>query len=136
MLLTPHEITDAKGALPLEVKGGEITITDLVFGYGDLSPVYDKLSLLIPSGQKIALVGHSGILLPTRWSGNLPEALQRSEKVLTRSYARKVAVGNTDDHEHAESDYPFGHRKMPVTGNSKPSIPRILLSSRVILPKL
>ncbi len=60
MLLTPHEITDTKGALPLEVKGGEITITDLVFGYGDLPPVYDKLSLHIPSGQKIALVGHSG----------------------------------------------------------------------------
>lgn len=57
----------------------------------DLPPIEP---LQLPDDPSSEL-GQSGILLPTRWSGNLPEALQRSEKVLTRSYARKVAVGST-----------------------------------------
>lgn len=58
-LLVPHEILDRKGAEPLQVQRGKIEFLDVDFSYGE-QKVFDGFHLLIPPGQKIGLVGHSG----------------------------------------------------------------------------
>ncbi|HXY22829.1 MAG TPA: ABC transporter ATP-binding protein [Burkholderiaceae bacterium] len=59
LILVPHTITDAKGAKPLVAHQGAIEIQGLHFAYSDGKPVFDNLSLSIPAGQKVALVGPS-----------------------------------------------------------------------------
>ncbi len=59
----PTLVADAKGALPLKVDNGAITIEDLGFAYTDSgsgTPVFKHLDLEIPAGQRIGLVGQSG----------------------------------------------------------------------------
>lgn len=60
LILVPHTITDASGAKPLVAHQGAIEIKDLQFAYNDGKLVFDNLSLSIPAGQKVALVGPSG----------------------------------------------------------------------------
>ncbi|MHB1204499.1 MAG: ABC transporter ATP-binding protein [Rhodospirillaceae bacterium] len=59
-LLTPHEIVDVPGAVPLRVEGGGIVIRDLTFGYADGTNVFEHFSLTIRPGERIGLVGASG----------------------------------------------------------------------------
>ncbi|MBX7199084.1 MAG: ABC transporter ATP-binding protein/permease [Rhodospirillaceae bacterium] len=59
-LLTPHEVVDAPGAKPLQVKGGAIVIEDMTFGYADGTTVFARFSLSIRAGERIGLVGASG----------------------------------------------------------------------------
>ncbi len=59
-LLTPHEIVDAPGAAPLQVKGGAIDIQDITFGYADGTTVFAHFTLSIGAGERIGLVGASG----------------------------------------------------------------------------
>lgn len=58
-ILEKHEVTDAKGAGPLLMKDGSVALEDVSFSYGG-AKIFEKFSLLIPSGQKVGLVGRSG----------------------------------------------------------------------------
>jgi ATP-binding cassette, subfamily B, bacterial len=61
ILLQPIEITDAQNAKPLKVNQGSLVIDSLDFVYpGNDEKVFDDLSLDIPAGQKVGLIGHSG----------------------------------------------------------------------------
>ena len=62
-IAVPHSGTDRPGARPLEVSRGEIRFEDVSFGYGrrDTAPVLDRLSLEIKPGQRVGLVGRSGV---------------------------------------------------------------------------
>ncbi len=56
------EIKDKEGAKPLVVTNGEITFDDVSFSYeeGEREVVVKNLSLYIPGGKRVALVGESG----------------------------------------------------------------------------
>lgn len=56
----PIELTDAPGAQPIVVPKGEIVFDQLCFSYKSGRDVFDSLSLTIPAGQKVGLVGFSG----------------------------------------------------------------------------
>lgn len=57
--LVPHEVVDAPDATELRASGGCIEFRDTSFEYG-AQAVFDKLSLTIPAGQRVGLVGPSG----------------------------------------------------------------------------
>jgi ATP-binding cassette subfamily B protein len=59
-LAVPHEITDAAGAVALQVARGDIAYENVLFRYRSQKPLFEDLSLTIPAGQKIGLVGFSG----------------------------------------------------------------------------
>jgi ATP-binding cassette, subfamily B, multidrug efflux pump len=62
-IAVPHSGIDRPGARPLEVSRGEIRFEDVSFGYGrrDAAPVLDGLSLEIKPGERVGLVGRSGV---------------------------------------------------------------------------
>ncbi|MEC7761616.1 MAG: ABC transporter ATP-binding protein [Pseudomonadota bacterium] len=55
-----HDVTDAPGAPALVVREGAIRFEDLTHHYGKGQGGLDHVSLDIPAGQKIGLVGRSG----------------------------------------------------------------------------
>lgn len=64
-LMVPAEITDALNACVLDCDGsvdggGDITFERVSFSYHTHSPLFENLSLYIPFGQKVGLVGYSG----------------------------------------------------------------------------
>ena len=59
-IAVPHEITDAPGAPALALGKGEIVFDDVSHHYGKGSGGLDHVSLTIPPGQKVGLVGRSG----------------------------------------------------------------------------
>ena len=54
------KIVDRSDAKQLKEVTGEILIENLYFSYDGTSPILSNLSMQIPAGQTIALVGHSG----------------------------------------------------------------------------
>jgi ATP-binding cassette subfamily B protein len=60
LLDTHPTIRTGERPLPLEVVRGEITLADVTFAYHERSPVLQNLSLHIPAGQTIAVVGPTG----------------------------------------------------------------------------
>lgn len=58
-LLVPHDIKDVANAKDLKTKNGSISFDDVSFSYGP-SKVFDHFNLVVPGGQKVGLVGHSG----------------------------------------------------------------------------
>ncbi len=57
----PLGIVDAHDARPIAITSGEIRFERVGFHYGGhRTPLYDKLDVTIPAGQRIALVGSSG----------------------------------------------------------------------------
>ncbi|MFT3742296.1 MAG: ABC transporter ATP-binding protein [Gammaproteobacteria bacterium] len=56
----PHELIDSTAATTLKVNRGEISWRAVCFGYPKGSSVFQQLSVEIPAGQKIGLVGFSG----------------------------------------------------------------------------
>jgi subfamily B ATP-binding cassette protein MsbA len=54
------EIRDRPGARPLVVKGGEIRFEGVRFAYRDGKPALDDVTLAVPAGRTVALVGPSG----------------------------------------------------------------------------
>lgn len=60
MLMTPA-VADAPAAKPIAVQGGEIRFSGVTFGYkAGLPPLFRELSVTIPAGKTVALVGRSG----------------------------------------------------------------------------
>ncbi|MDE3010830.1 MAG: ABC transporter ATP-binding protein [Pseudomonadota bacterium] len=59
-LLVPHEITDPALPAPLQVSAGRISFDAVSFAYPGGAPVFDRLSVEIPGGQRVGLVGYSG----------------------------------------------------------------------------
>mgnify|MGYP001095877922 CR=1 FL=1 len=55
-----HEITDMPGAPALKLSDGEIVFDDISHHYGKGTGGLDHVTLTIPAGQKIGLVGRSG----------------------------------------------------------------------------
>jgi ATP-binding cassette subfamily B multidrug efflux pump len=62
-IAVPHSGVDLPGARPLEVSRGEIRFENVSFGYGrrDTAPVLDNLNLEIKPGERVGLVGRSGV---------------------------------------------------------------------------
>jgi ATP-binding cassette subfamily B protein len=56
----PHESVDSADAKDLTIKTGSVQFKDVSFFYQE-NVVFDKLNLKIPSGQKIGIVGGSGV---------------------------------------------------------------------------
>jgi len=49
-----------QGSLPVPRLRGEITLRDVRFGYDSRDPVLEGVSLAVPAGRTVALVGHTG----------------------------------------------------------------------------
>ncbi len=61
ILALPHEIQDAPNARPLSVPRGAIVFDRVTFSFeGEERKILDDVTLSIPGGQKVALVGPSG----------------------------------------------------------------------------
>lgn len=58
-ILIDREIVDAPNASTLEVSGGEVKWSDVVFDYGE-NRVFDRFNVTITPGQRVGLVGPSG----------------------------------------------------------------------------
>jgi ATP-binding cassette, subfamily B, bacterial len=56
----PIEVKDKKDAPDLVVKGGSIVFDRVQFNFKDTLPFFQDKSVVIPSGQKVGLVGYSG----------------------------------------------------------------------------
>ncbi|MEE8548866.1 MAG: ABC transporter ATP-binding protein [Alphaproteobacteria bacterium] len=54
------EIGDKAGAGAIEVTGGAIEFKDVTFAYGPDNPALKGITLSVPAGKRVALVGHSG----------------------------------------------------------------------------
>lgn len=60
LLDTPIAIYPGDIPLPLERVRGEVVLKDVSFSYGDRLPVLNQVSLTIPAGKTIAIVGSTG----------------------------------------------------------------------------
>ncbi len=59
-LAAPHQITDAPRAVDLSAQASEIRVENVTHRYGKQGHGLDNVSLIIPAGQKLGLVGRSG----------------------------------------------------------------------------
>ncbi len=60
LLEQPAEVTDKPDAPELKVTGGAVRLNDLVFGYDDERPILKGVTIDVPAGQTVAIVGPSG----------------------------------------------------------------------------
>ncbi|MCE8554357.1 ABC transporter ATP-binding protein/permease [Ruegeria pomeroyi] len=60
LLEQPAEVSDKPGAAPLKVSGGAITLTDVRFGYEADREILKGVTLDVPAGQTVAIVGATG----------------------------------------------------------------------------
>jgi ATP-binding cassette, subfamily B, bacterial len=60
LLDTPIDIHPGNKPLPLNAVRGEIVLENVTFAYRERKPVIDRLSLQIPAGKTIAIVGATG----------------------------------------------------------------------------
>ena len=60
LLEQPAEVNDKPSAAALNVTGGTVELRDVVFGYDDARPILKGVSLTVPAGKTVALVGPSG----------------------------------------------------------------------------
>ncbi len=60
LLDQPAEVTDKPGAKPLQVDGGRIDLEDVRFGYDGDREILKGISLTVPAGQTVAIVGATG----------------------------------------------------------------------------
>jgi ATP-binding cassette, subfamily B, bacterial len=59
-IIRPHEIVDVPGAIPARISRGAIELQHVKFAYPGGTTVFDDLSVRIPAGQRVGLVGYSG----------------------------------------------------------------------------
>jgi ATP-binding cassette subfamily B protein len=59
-LIRPHELVDAPDARAITITRGAIEFRGVTFGYDPARPVFRDLSVAIPAGQRVGLVGLSG----------------------------------------------------------------------------
>jgi len=57
---TPHKVIDAPGAAAFRPGTGAIRLENVTFGYDPHRPVLHDISIDIPAGQKVGIVGASG----------------------------------------------------------------------------
>lgn len=55
-----HDILDKKSAKPIIITYGKIDFKGVTFAYPKRRPIFKKLNVSIPAGQKVGLVGFSG----------------------------------------------------------------------------
>jgi ATP-binding cassette subfamily B protein len=60
VIIKPHEIVDAPQAVTARIDRGRIEFEDVSFGYTRERPIFRDLSVVIPAGQRVGLVGFSG----------------------------------------------------------------------------
>jgi ATP-binding cassette subfamily B protein len=60
IIIKPHEIIDQPQARPAVIERGRIEFQDVTFGYTAEQPIFRNLSVVIPAGQRVGLVGFSG----------------------------------------------------------------------------
>ena len=60
LLEQPAEVADKAGAKPLKVEGGAVRLDDVRFGYDPERPILKGVSLEVPAGRTVAIVGSSG----------------------------------------------------------------------------
>ena len=60
LLEEPAEVTDKTDASSLSVKGGSLSLSNLRFSYEQERPILYDVSIDIPAGQTVAIVGPSG----------------------------------------------------------------------------
>jgi len=60
LLDTPIEIHTGDVALPVETVRGEIELHNVTFAYNERHPIIKNLSLYVPAGKTIAMVGSTG----------------------------------------------------------------------------
>ncbi len=53
-------IQDAADAVPLQVAGGAVSLQNVAFGYDQKRPILKGISLEVPAGSNVAIVGPSG----------------------------------------------------------------------------
>ena len=53
-------IKELKNAKKLQMRGGEIKFENVTFGYHPQRPILQNLTMTIPAGKKVAIVGSSG----------------------------------------------------------------------------
>jgi ATP-binding cassette subfamily B protein len=59
-IIRPHEIVDVPGAVRKAIERGRIEFRDVSFAYAADQPIFQHLSVTIPAGQRVGLVGFSG----------------------------------------------------------------------------
>jgi ATP-binding cassette, subfamily B, bacterial len=60
IIIRPHEIVDSARAAPAVIDRGRIEFDAVSFGYTPDRPIFRNLSVVIPAGQRVGLVGFSG----------------------------------------------------------------------------
>ncbi len=60
LLEQPAEVKDKPDAPDLKVDGGAVELDDIVFGYDAARPILKGVSIDVPAGQTVAIVGPSG----------------------------------------------------------------------------
>ena len=60
LLDQPAEVVDAPDARPLKVTGGEVVFDDVRFAYEPERPILKGISITVPAGRSLAIVGPTG----------------------------------------------------------------------------
>ena len=60
LLEQPTEVKDKPDAPDLDITGGHVELDDIVFGYDHARPILKGVSVDVPAGQTVAIVGPSG----------------------------------------------------------------------------
>ena len=59
-LIRPHELIDAPDAKPIKINHGAIEFRNVGFAYTPERKIFDSVTVTIPAGQRVGLVGLSG----------------------------------------------------------------------------